>query len=741
MYDVNLTLAAVEKYNRTVIHGVRVAPLRTYTPREIDAAIAYLADAYDPETRQRLRTLTPEEEAFITNERVMCSLSFAYWLERYAWIINYQKKPQRFRANVAQKIVMDLWAAREREGLAIWMQQLKARRLGVSTISELAIQHRFQFQLNAACVIASSTPEKSWDLAGMVDYSIKQQPWWLLPEGKPIIENGMPVAFPAIQSSLTIAAGNQMSGVGRGATPNVVHLSELMEWEHSEDLIDAALMRAIIDTPAVFGILESTGGVLGGWWHRTWEQTKRDFARGRSRMIPVFLPWYVGTDLYPSKADLRARPIPADWQPSDKTIQHAERARKYVLSNPLLFQHLAHGNRDWQLTREQLWFREIEYETAKEKKQLHIFRQELCADDFEAFQSSNIPIIDPEILVTYQERVREPEACYTIVGPEIHDAFVVPRRYWKLDEPPVVIRVNTVVPRCDYVYQLIPLQFDGYPGLDPDLRFLVWEKPRYGFTYGVGLDCGEGIGQDNTVVEVLREATPFDAPMQVGEWISNRTTAFQAWPMTLAIAAWYSGYNERLQAVQQAKLAIEAFTNGAAAQHEIQKRGWSNFHAWKYNDTRRPRSDGETQRIGIYTNQWFRANMQDMLLTCLSEEAIDLPSPYLIQELVTLERDPKNKTKAVAAPGSHDDRFMAIGFPLFSLHQNKPPSQQHARKKVSYAPVVPGDPVVHPTWQPPAQAHATAWDGRANAQLLLPQHLRNRHGALARMPLPQRGRR
>lgn len=736
MYDRRLTLDAIDRYNAGAFAAGQ-AQLRGYAPREVDAIIAHLADAWDPERREIRRALSAEETAFIHNERVLCALDFLYWCDRYVWIIGFHGKPLRFTPNISQRIVLDLWAAREREGLAIWMQQLKARRLGVSTISEIAIQHRFQFQPHAECVIASSTPDKSWKLAEMIKYCLAQQPWWLLPEGKAIIEQGMPVGFPSIGSNLTIAAGNQYTGVGRGATPTCLHLSELMEFEDPESLIDAALMRAIVDTPTTFGILESTGGTLGGWWHRTWEQTKRDFARGRSRMIPVFLPWYVGTDLYPSAADLRARPVPSDWQPEDRTIEHAERARRYVLGNPLLFEHLAKFDRDWRMSREQMWFREMEYTTAKEKKQLHIFRQELCADDFESFQSSNIPIIDPEILITYQERVRDPIGCYTIVGPEIHDSFVIPRRYWRSDVEPVVVRCHLAVPNCSYIYQLIPVSFEGYSGLDPDLRLLVWENPTHGETYGIGLDCGEGIRQDNTVIEVLREATAYAPPAQVAEWISGQTTAFQAWPMALAVACWYSLYSEKIGAVKQARLAIESFTNGASAQNEIQKRGWGNFHPWKYNDTRRPRSDAETQRIGIYTNQWFRASMQDMLLTCLSEEAIDLPSPYLIQELVTLERDPKKSMKAVAAAGAHDDRFMAIGFPLFSLHQNKPPAQQFPRQKVAYVPGIPGEPVTHPQWAPPAQMIAGAWDGRASAQLLLPENLRRTQGALGRMPMAE----
>jgi hypothetical protein len=47
---------------------------------------------------------------------------------------------------------------------------------------------------------------------------------------------------------------------------------------------------------------------------------------------------------------------------------------------------------------------------------------------------------------------------------------------------------------------------------------------------------------------------------------------------------------------------------------------------------------------------------------------------------------------------------MSLGFPLFSLHQNKPPSKQFERKRVSYVPGLEEDYVAYPVWQPPPQA-------------------------------------
>lgn len=704
--------------------------LRPSTPRQIQAAIDHFDLLWDPERRRLKRPLTATEQRFITNERTLCALDFRhYWLPYYARIINWQKQPTSFTPNVAQQIVMDLWAEDERGGRAIWMQQLKARRLGVSTISELNVCHRFQFQAYSNNVVASADPQKTLEMAGMIKFCLEQQPWWLLPRVTKI-KSAIPVEFGDIHTTLAIQAGNQFTGVARGSAPNVVHLSELCEWDDADNLVDGALLPAIIDNPDVFGILESTAKGPG-WWKTTWEQNKRDWGRGTGRIRPVFLPWYVGTDIYPTPADLLKRPIPPDWIPSDRTIRHAERAREYVLTNPLLFEHLAKSDRHWQMPRAQMWWREMGYQTAQEKKTLHIFLAEYCADDFEAFQVQQNPLLDQEIIISYQERTRQPKAVYTIVGPDIPPQLVAPRRDWDGTKPTITVDTSQLLPNYKEKFQLIPLIFEGYDTFDEQLKLLIWELPSSTYRYGVGVDTSEGVGLDNAVIEVMREATPDRECGQVAEWAANTVTAFQLWPLIMAVGCLYSLPDPLTGDPRQSRLAIEAWMNGSSAQHELQKRGWNNFHPWHYNDTKRPKTPSQVNRVGIYTNQWFRSSMQDLWLTCLKEEAIDLPSPYLVREITTLENV---NGKAQAMLGEHDDRWMGLGFPLYSLHINKTPGQQYTRRRVSYIPGLTEDGTVpHPTWTEPEQARSTTF--RPTAQPIYHRQLRTR-GALGRYSNP-----
>jgi hypothetical protein len=75
---------------------------------------------------------------------------------------------------------------------------------------------------------------------------------------------------------------------------------------------------------------------------------------------------------------------------------------------------------------------------------------------------------------------------------------------------------------------------------------------------------------------------------------------------------------------------------------------------------------------------------------------------------------------------------MALGIILFSLHMNKPPQLQFARRRVEYTPGLEPEPgIVHPTWAPPDQAKSTPFVGQVSHQPLHREFARR--GALGRI--------
>lgn len=699
MYDAEVTDRAL-----LLVSQKQKWTLRRHTHAQIQGAITHFNTLRDEDTGDLVRPLTSDESRFIQNERRVCSLDFHYHASRYVKIVDWQKHEVYFTPNVAQEIVLDIWADLERQGRAIMMQQLKARQLGVTTLTEIAVAHRVQFRARVNAVVASADPTKSVKMANMIKFAWEQQPWWLKPAATKI-QNGMPVEFGELNSSILIQAGNQFNGVARGQTPNVCHLSELCEWDNADLLVDAALLKAIHETPDVFVILESTALGRGNWWHDTWKQTKEDFPTGRSRLCPIFLPWYVGVDIYPTETDLRMRPIPASWVPADLTIRHAERAREYVLTNPLMFKYLAKGSSTWQMSRAQMWYYEIERDAAIKKKQLNLFLSEMPADDQEAFQSTNISAFDPEVIMVHRDHVRTPEAVYAITGTGIPKDLVADTRKRDWTRPPIFIDTGDLLPKGKEVYELIPLLFEGYPASAAGLKLFVYEHPRLNETYGLGVDTSDGIGQDWSVIEGLRKAFPQGPDVQVCEFASPYIKAMQLWPMTLALSTWYSVFQVKQGRRVQIRLAIECRGNGETVQFELQKRGWVNFHPWKKRDNKIPTTNDQVYKIGVFTSSWYRPMMLDRLMTMLEDQSLMVWSPWFVDEMEALEKD-EHKQSMKAVFGEHDDRLMSLGFILDSLHvDDRPYGRSAYAAEHRYAPVqVPEEKPQYASFSPPLQA-------------------------------------
>jgi hypothetical protein len=700
MYDKVLTAAAVDAVSER-----QGWPLTYHSSTAIRSAISHFDDLKDEETGALARPLTPDEQRFIQNERRLCKLDFRYYGDRYATLIGWDKQVTHFHPNIAQAIVLDIWSEMERASLAILIVQLKARQLGMSLLSELAIAHRVQFYPRTNAAIASADPKKTVEMGKMIRYCWENMPWWLMPVATKE-QQGMPVEFGDLNSSIMIQAGNQFHGVARGATPDCFHLSELSSWADAASDVDAALLKAVHPTPGVFGILESTALGRANWWYDNWQAIKVDWPLHRTPQCPLFLPWFVGTDIYPTDTWLRAVPIPANWAPSDRTVHHAERARAYVLGNPLLFEHLAHGDREWRLPRRQLWFYEVERETALKKKALNLFLSEMPSDDLEAFQNTQISVIDQDVILDYRERVQPPLGVYAIVGTGIHRALIPPQHLWDPTQPPITVNVSSLL-RSPEVYQFIPLRFEGYPGYDPMFKLFIWEWPEDGEEYGIGTDTSDGIGQDWSVLEVLRKAQGDRCHGQVAEFASPYIKADQLWPMALALGTFYSVIHARAGRRTQCRQAVECRGNGEIVQLELKKRGWVNFHPWKRYDNKKRTPDAQVHKEGVFTNVWFRAMMVDKFLTLVDEQAMDIRSPWLVNELETLERDPE-ESSARAAYNTHDDRFMAMGFALFSLTVDERPTLQYRRSVPQYLPEPTDDQVraatSYPTYRPGPQA-------------------------------------
>lgn len=610
-----------------------------------------------------VRALTTEEEEWIINERTLAKLDFRYFAEKYAYILDFAGNLVRFPTNIAQNITLNIWGELEEQGRPISIQQLKARQLGVSTLTEIAVAHRSQFYTFINAVVGSSDPEKSKKMAMMMERCWNQEPWWMMPR-QTAYRTGELIEFGGINSGISIQHGTQFSGIARGDTPTVCHLSELCDFSNPEELVDASLLRAMHESPWMFLVLESTAKGRRNWWHRTWEFSKENFFSGRARLYPMFLPWFIGSDIYPTDTWILGHPIPEQWEPSQITYHHAERAKAAVKADPLLTKYL--GNK-WEMPIEQMWWWEVTRAEYAAKKELSQFYSETPADDMEAFQSTNISAFDSDTLAIYREKTRVPMQVYGFLGRQdvIPVRLQPDRRDVDIQKPALTIKARWNPSVEPFECQLLPLKFGGYSNFDPMGKLLLWEMPEQDETYGLGVDTSDGIGLDRSTIQILRKGTPDRNDALVAEFASPYINAFDLWPLCLALGTLYSPMSSDRR-IRQAKMVIECRGNGESTQLELRKRGWANFHAWMRYDSKKLRPQ-DSQKLGWFTNSWSRAMMMDMLLKAIRDEWIDVYSPFFVDEMSDLERDDSRQSLA-ATYGGHDDRIMAGGFVFFSMH-------------------------------------------------------------------------
>ena len=88
---------------------------------------------------------------------------------------------------------------------------LKARQLGVSTLTELLIAHKALFYSHRHCLIASDIPENSAYLFDMIERVYENLPWWLQPTKTEHVKNDE-IVFGKIDTRIKVGWGNATRG-------------------------------------------------------------------------------------------------------------------------------------------------------------------------------------------------------------------------------------------------------------------------------------------------------------------------------------------------------------------------------------------------------------------------------------------------------------------------------------------------------------------------------------------------
>jgi hypothetical protein len=372
---------------------------------------ARLASVWDPETKAPSRRLTPDEDAFVSSERLLCKIDFRYQAERYFFINSEGQGLKRLTPLwETQEIALQEFARIQDDRIAtghpdgLLVNVLKARQGGISTLGAALVTHRVINHTHVRALLASDVPDNSGSegLFGMYERIVANLPWWLAPVEK-FHQKNQHIIF-ASGSAILVESGKSMKGglqdkggqkgqLGRSKTFSVVHLTELSTWESPEQ-IDDSLMPAVPRSSRTLGIKESTAKGRHNWHHEDWLLGQR----GRGRWVNVFIPWYAEETKY-------WLPAPVDWTPSEETLLHAKKAET---EGPRYL------HRAVTLSRNQLYWWEETRLAYTEKGQLARFLEEYAADPESCFQAAGRSIFSLDQLQYLQKLAKPMIDCWAI---------------------------------------------------------------------------------------------------------------------------------------------------------------------------------------------------------------------------------------------------------------------------------------------------------------------------------------
>lgn len=215
-----------------------------------------------------------------------------------------------------------------------------------------------------------------------------------------------------------------------------------------------------------------------------------------------------------------------------------------------------------------------------------------------------------------------------------------------------------------YGFVLIPpSQWPGDEDL-PELmdKVLIWEPPRLDQLYVIGVDVGDGLGLDRSVIDVCRVGTVAQPDEQVAQFVSDTTDPVDLAKIIDPIGRFYRGKDGA-----SALLAVEVNNHGIATQSELQRHiGYDNFFIWQYEDAL-DESRRMSNRIGWQTSQRTRPLILSRYLYAVKtiDKITGLPnyivnSPFTVQDMRDFVTPPGMPLAlAEAAPGAFDDCIMS----------------------------------------------------------------------------------
>ena len=393
--------------------------------------------------------LSEEQEKLILE----IAQDFYRYAENNLWIKDKDAMIVPFRPKKAQKALIDRVIQLLVEGKPIRLIVLKARQMGLSTAIEALIFWWTSTHKNISAMIVGHEDQSSRNLYNMFKrYYDNANPLF-----QPSVryntrndlsfekfdENGKQIGLGSVIKTATA----KNIAAGRSDTIQLLHGSEIGEWEHGEELV-ASLLQTVPARKNTMIFLESTANGRGNFFYKQWEAS----VKGETPFEPFFFPWWL-----------------------DEEYEMEGTIDKYTAEELEIIDIMKEGytiNGTLFTVPEEKWMPKLLYRRYKEKEFRAVpekLYQEYPSTPHEAFIATGRPVFDVKALTMMERHVKD-----------------VPYKQYDLKE--------------EYGRKIVAVESDD---LAP---FKVWALPEYGENYVIGADVAEGLKDgDYSVADVIRK--------------------------------------------------------------------------------------------------------------------------------------------------------------------------------------------------------------------------------------------
>ncbi len=186
--------------------------------------------------------------------------------------------------NWAQREMLDVIDDQVKRDVPVRVIVLKARQLGISTLTEGIMFLRSFIYENSRSLVLAHELDSADNLFQMTQFFWETYPYAPLFTTK--WASRRELAWEETGSSVKIASARN-TRAGRGSTLNSLHASEVAFYDHPEELM-LGMRQTIPNVPGSMIVLESTANGVGNWFYDTWNAAMEN----EIEYAPLFFPWW-----------------------------------------------------------------------------------------------------------------------------------------------------------------------------------------------------------------------------------------------------------------------------------------------------------------------------------------------------------------------------------------------------------------------------------------------------------------